>query len=229
MAKTPFAPPVVAEPDPQATKRAVLPARARGEYTRWEIGHVAAPPPPAPPTETHRNGPPPPDPLQVAYEQAQQQGFEQGVQEGFARGEAEYAGQLRAVERSLAELANLRLVLAEVYRREMVEVALAAAEALVQRELGRSGDVLQSMIEQALAAIGTGSPLTLAVSPADATSIGAWIEREKLAITVRTDPRRQLGDFRLESAAGSVENMMHERIDRVRQLVLGQLAAETNG
>lgn len=229
MAKTPFSPPVVAEAPAHATKRSALPARARGDYTRWEVGQASPPALPPPAAEPKRAGPPPPDPLQVAYEQAQQQGFEQGVQEGFNRGQAEYAQQLQAIERSLAELANLRSVLAEVYRREMVEVALAAAEALVQRELKQSSGILQAMIEQALAAIGTGSALTIAVSPADAASLAAWVEQERLAVTLRTDPRRQLGDFRLESAAGSVESLMHERIDRVRQLVLGELAAESNG
>jgi len=220
-------PPTVEGPPQHRAEATALPARKRGEYTRWQLGTITpSPPPPAvhPPL-----GAPQPDPLQLAFEQAQQEGFAQGLHLGQETAENHYKKRLDDIERSLDEIAGLRSVLGEIYRRELVEVALSAAEALVQRELKQSSEVLESMLAQAMSALSTDDTFVLMASAIDAPRLAAWVESMASRVTLRVDAKRSAGDFRLEGAAGSVESLMHERIDRVRQLVLGDLAAEASG
>lgn len=198
-----------------------LPHRRKGEYTRWNLGQAA--PPPVVPSPSA--APPGPDPVEVAFEQARAQGFAEGVKRSTEQVEAKYRKRLGDLEASLQELTALRSVLGEVYRRELVEVALAAAEALVQRELSRGRDVLESMIDKALSELGTEDSFVLSLAETDASRLTEWAQTQP-RIALRVDGKRQPGDFRLEGGAGSVESLMHERIDRVRQLVLGELAAE---
>jgi len=226
MARTPFLPPQVAA-DPQSpSQSAPLPTRKRGEYKRWQLGQAPAPAirtreePPAAPAG--------PDPLEVAFENAKAEGFEHGQQIAFELVEKQYAARVEAVERSLGELSALHAVLGEIYRREMVEVALCAAEALVQRDLRDSTATIEAMVTQALVALGGQEALRLSVSAEDAPRLAAWVEQAQPSVEIHVDPRRSVGDFRLDGAAGSVECSVRERIDRIRQLVVGELATESN-
>lgn len=226
MARSPFSPPSArATADDTATRGGPLPSKRRGQYSRWVLGEPQRRAPEAA-TPSEPASPPGPDPIEVAFEQARAQGFEQGLAAGQERGEAAYAERIAAAEHSLRELSSLHGVLSEIYRREMVEVALCAAESLVQRDLREHTSSLQTLIQQALAALGDADTLRLSVSADDAPRLSAWIEAHHPDLTVHVDSTREAGDFRLESEHGSVESLMHERLDRIRQIVLGELAVE---
>lgn len=209
MARIRFAPPSASprvEVDP-------LPARRRsGAFRPWQLGRADVAELPAEPPAA-----PPADPVEVARAQAQALGLAQGLEDGHAAGRAAYAEALARLSTGLAEITQLRGVLGEVYRREVIELALAAAEALVQRELSQSVDAIGGLVDQALVALGDEERLTLFLSPADAERI------EVDGVTIEVDETLSFGDLRLESEAGSVESAMQRRIARMRQLVLGEL------
>lgn len=211
MARGPFAPPRLAG----GSELAALPARKRsGSFARWELGK-AMPAAPAPP---------PPDPLVLAHEAAFAQGFAAGLEEGRAAGAAEYTASLQRMQTSVDDIVQHRAVLGEAYRREVVELALAVAESLVQRELVEGSNAIVGLVDQALVALGGDEPVTLRVCAADADRLQPWLEKQpRPGLTIEIDRELADGDLRAASPSGSVESSMERRIDRVRQLVLGEL------
>ena len=111
----------------------------------------------------------------------------------------------------------------EAYRREVIELALAAAEALVQRELSQSSEVIAGLVDQALTVLGSDDRIILTLSPGDVEQLGDALD----GVEVQIDEALSPGDLRAESSAGSIESSMQRRIDRVRQLVLGELDGGT--
>jgi flagellar assembly protein FliH len=213
MARAPFAPPRIAG-EHDATP---LPSRRRsGGFVRWELGKAPA---------SAVSLPEPPDPIAVARESAVAEGFAAGLEEGRAIGLAEYAALLQRLQASVDEIVQHRAVLGEAYRREVVELALATAEALVQREVA-GGDAIAGLVDQALGVLGADDPVTLRVSAADAERLQPWQEAQARPwLTVEIDADLAEGDLRATAATGSVESSMERRIARVRQLVLGELEA----
>ena len=215
MARTRFAPP----PASPAADPAPLPARRRsGSFVAWQLGRVE-------PTETPLAEPETPaeDPIDVARAQAEAEGLAQGLQDGRAAGRAAYDEALGRLSTGLAEIGQLRDVLGEAYRREVIELALAAAEALVQRELTQSSEVIVGLVDQALEVLGADAPITLTLSPDDAERLPP----PPAGVEVQVDEELPVGDLRAESAGGSIESSMQRRIARVRQLVLGELDGGT--
>jgi flagellar biosynthesis/type III secretory pathway protein FliH len=212
VARAPFAPPRVAG----GSDLAAFPSRRRsGEFARWELGKATA---------SAIAAVTPPDPITTAREAAFAESFAMGLEEGRAAGQAEYAAMLQCLQASVDEIVQHRAVLGEAYRREVVELALAAAEALVQRELGNTGNAIAGLVDQALDALGDDDPVTLRVCVGDAEQLAPWIEqRARPGLTVEIDTELRAGDLRATSAGGSVESSMERRIARVRQLVLGEL------
>lgn len=212
MARAPFAPPRL----DGGSEAAVLPARRRsGAFARWELGRAPASAP----------VPEPVDPIAVAREAAFAEGFAAGLEEGRATGQAEYAAAIARLQASVEEIVQHRAVLGEAYRREAVELALAAAEALVQRELAEGSAAIVGLVDQALEVLGVDDPVTLRVCARDAERLQPWLEAQTRAtVTVEIDGDLAEGDLRAASPSGSVESSMERRIARVRQLVLGELA-----
>lgn len=163
----------------------------------------------------------------VAFEQAKAKGMAAGLEQGKAQAIAAVAGELDHLQRSIDAVLDLRSVLAEVYRQEMVELALAAAEAVLQSELREHGEKVRNLVEQGLQALGHREELRVTLCPTDAERLRAWIETLDPPLLVRESTKLQVGDIRLESASGSVETVMRDRIHRARQLILGELAAES--
>jgi len=226
MARLPFTPPEAGEPE---VLRAALPTRERGAFAPWHPG-------PTPPSMSSASRPterPPeprpagPDPVVVAFEQAKAKGMAAGLEQGKAQAIAAVAGELDHLQRSIDAVLDLRSVLAEVYRQEMVELALAAAEAVLQSELREHGEKVRNLVEQGLQALGHREELRVTLCPTDAERLRAWIETLDPPLLVRESTKLQVGDIRLESASGSVETVMRDRIHRARQLILGELAAES--
>lgn len=161
-------------------------------------------------------------------EQARRDGYAQGLEEGRALAQSHVAEYLEHLGKTLQDLASLRAVVTESYRREMVELALASAEALVQHELIDQAATLQHLIDAGLEALGRSEPLRLHLHPDDRPRVDDAIHRAAAAgydLTVVEDHTLHPGDLRVDNELGTVESVLHDRLARIRQLVIGELEA----
>ncbi len=186
---------------------------SRGEFRRFTVGAPLGPAPEAPP-----------DPVQQQLAETMAQAREEGFAAGMAQVEQEMAQQLERWRASVAQAATLRASLTEVHRREMVELAVAVASAVIQRDVTEHTVSIEQAIGTALEQLGTRERVHITLGPTDADRLNPWLDelREQgLDVSAATDPNLSPGDMKVSSAAGSVEHLLKERIERVRQLVVG--------
>jgi flagellar biosynthesis/type III secretory pathway protein FliH len=149
----------------------------------------------------------------------------QGLADGRAQAEAELAAahaELQAgIEAGLAELATWRRTTTEAYRRELAELAIAIAEAVLQRELQDGLGAIEALLEQAMHAIDPEERCTITVAPAAASATIAWASTNWPAALVRGDAELGLGELRVRSKSGTIDATLQARVDHVRRLVLG--------
>jgi len=184
------------------------------EILPWVIGEAAANslPPCA--------GPPPEELLEIA---------DAARREGLATGLAEAEQQLAEMrnafiaeaQASLAALADVRATMIETYRAELTELALACAEAVLQREIGDGKTTLAALLQQALLEMNPHERCTISVANDGASDITAWAQTKWPAAVVRADPAMRPGELRVDAATGRIEVNHAKRIERVRRLVLG--------
>jgi flagellar assembly protein FliH len=169
------------------------------------------------------------DPIAEAHERAAEEGFASGYRAGEARAAEEAAAHLETWRATVAGASTLRGMLQEAYRRELVELALAVARAVLQQELRQDRTALQRVIGAALDKLGTAEPLIVEAGPEDTpeiTRFAAQLREQGIDVTPRTNPALAAGDLRVESPSGSVEHLLEARLALARGLVLGELGGE---
>lgn len=222
MARAPFAPPAV---ETEGARVLALPRRGdrkERNYAPWT--------PEDPTAGATAAGTAEPDPLEAARERAHQEGYDAGFAEGQAAAEAQSAALLETMRNAVEDLARLRSTLVEVYRREMVELALAVARAIVGRTVSEDANVVESWLDDALSQLDGADTVVVRCAPAHEATVRAWIERLedplRPNVTVAVDANLGIGDLRVECAAGSVDAILEQRLDRIRDLVLHSVAEE---
>lgn len=187
---------------------------ASGEVVPWVIGEAAANS--MPPTP----GPTPEELLEIAT---------QAHREGLAAGLADAEEQLAAMresfmseaQASLQALADARAATIEACKAELTELALAVAEAVLQREIGDGKATLAAYLQQALVEMNPHERCTISVGADAVADITAWAQTRWPAAVVRADPALRVGELRVDAATGRIDVTHAKRIERVRRLVLG--------
>ena len=226
MARSRFAPPAIAGA-PAAGPR--LETRRRsGQFRPFDVGmspgavEVPDPGPAVSPEEQQRN---------VAREEARRDGYARGLQEGREQAQAETEAYHRQLADSIESLARANAVVAETRRRELVELALAAAEALVQRELASSETALGHLVDVGLKTLGRSEPVSIHLNPDDVQRVSPIMHRAAAAgfdVQILEDPSLSSGDLRIDNKSGTVESVLHDRLARIRQLVIGELGSASD-
>lgn len=157
---------------------------------------------------------------------------------GFAQGEragAEAAAQrgeamLRRLTETLEELTVLRAQMIRQTERQMVQLALAVARRLIQREVSLDPDLLIAVARVALDRLGETMSVTVRLHPDDfeATAAGR-AELQGTNVMVLADPRVGRGGCRVESEFGTMDVGIDSQIQEVARALLGDAAVEVAG
>ncbi len=154
MARTPFVP-ERADAAPQLAQVLRLPRRGERRERSFVPWSAAAP------SAADDAEAPAEDPVETARREAERAGFDEGFARGKAEAEAQAEGLLERLRASLDDLARLRATLAEVYRRELAELALAVARALTLRAVEHDPAVVEGWIDRALDTLGPADDLVV--------------------------------------------------------------------
>ena len=150
---------------------------------------------------------------------------------GFAQGEragAEAAGKrgevvLRRLTETLDELTRLREQMIHQTERQMVQLALAIARRIVQREISLDQDLLVAMARVALDRLGESAHVTVRLNPEDyhATAAARAAEWTGTQVSVVADARVSRGGCRVESDFGEMEAGADAQIQEIARALLG--------
>jgi flagellar assembly protein FliH len=153
---------------------------------------------------------------------------------GFAQGEkagAEAAGKrgevmLRRLTETLDELTSLRAQMIHQTEHQMVQLALAVARRVVQREISLDRDLLVAMARVALDRLGDSAQVTVRLSAEDfdATAAARAAQWTGTNVTVVADSRVSRGGCRIESDLGVMDAGADAQIQEIARALLGDTA-----
>jgi flagellar assembly protein FliH len=154
---------------------------------------------------------------------------------GFAQGEhagAEAAGQrgeamLHRLTQTLDELTTVRADMIRQTERQMVQLALAIARRIVQREVSLDPDLLLAMAHVALERLGESMQVTVRLHPDDYAAARAERVAELTAsnVTIVADARLSRGACRVESDMGLLDAGIDSQLQEVGRALLGAESA----
>lgn len=153
---------------------------------------------------------------------------------GFAAGERaglEAAGQrgeamLTRLTDTLEQLSALRNTMIHSTERQMVQLALAIAHRIIQREVSLDRDLVVAMARVALDRLGETARVTVRMNPED-FAVTAQARAAKLAgsnVSVVADARIGRGGCRVESDLGVMDAGVEEQLREVARALLGDMA-----
>ena len=159
-------------------------------------------------------------------------GYEQGYKQGGNRPKRD----CRPAPGDRARLKEAELCLREARQRsreiiaasevKVVELAVAAAERLLQTQLELAPDKVIQIVREAMRLMAGGEKVTVFVSPADLGACLGMQERIKKEFTgvnrleFLPDGDLARGSCRIESENGTVEYLLHEESRRLKELLL---------
>jgi flagellar assembly protein FliH len=192
--------------------------------TRPAASVAPALPEPVPPPAA-----PEPDPVEA---QASLAALERDAfMKGFAQGEragAEAAAQrgeamLRRLTETLEALTALRAQMIRQTERQMVQLALAVARRVINREVSLAPDLLIAMARVALDRLGESMAVTVRLHPEEFEATGAAraAQLEGSNVTVVADARVGRGGCRVESDLGAIEVGVDAQIQELALALLG--------
>lgn len=170
----------------------------------------------------------------IDVEQVTREAFERGRRDGHAAGVAEESARAQAelarLVTSLDRLASARGEMIHATEHQMVELALAIARRIVQREVTLDRDLLVSMAHVALQRLEHGVAVTVHFNPEDyASTIAAQTKRwAGMPVTVSPDSGLARGEIRVDSAFGRVQAGVEAQLQEVGLALLGAPTAETH-
>lgn len=164
-------------------------------------------------------------------QQAQQDGYEAGLAMGRQEGLAQAEAQCREKLSQAAAHASSLLAAAEQERRELlnlaerqiIQVALAVAGKVLQRELTENEQAVVPIVQAALAPVVDQAVITVRVHPDDFVAVEtARPELVKMlkhpdALRLAVDESLSRGDCVVDTAAGSVDARVDTQLTAIRQ------------
>lgn len=190
-------------------------------------------------TRAHSVGQPPassatsPEPFLPTAEQLAQaaalerdaftKGYAQGERAGLEAGGKRAEAMLRRLAQTLEELSGLRDNMVRQTERELVQLSVAIARRILQREVRVDPELIAALAHIALERLGGAAPATVRLHPDDyaTVSAGQITPLGGRHVEVRPDAAVARGGCLVESEFGFIDASVDAQVDEVARAVLG--------
>ena len=154
-------------------------------------------------------------------------GFAQGERAGAEAASKRGDAMLRRLTQTLEEVTQLRTQMIRDTEHQMVRLALAVANRIIQREISLEPDLLIAIARVAMDRLGESARVTVRLNPDDYASTAAAREREwgGSQVQVVADSRLPRGGCRIESDLGNVDASVDAQLHELAQALLNQSSA----
>ena len=155
-----------------------------------------------------------------AFTKGYAQGERAGAEAAAVRGEA----MLRRLAQTLEELGGLRSDMIRKSEQQLVQLAIAIATRVIQREISLDADLLIAMARVALDRLGESSSATIRLHPDDyAAAMKAGSGRLSTdTVTVVADPIVNRGGCLVESDFGLIDLGVSSQVNEIATALLGE-------
>lgn len=175
----------------------------------------------------------PPEPFQPSAEQQAQlaalerdaftKGYAQGERAGLEAGGKRAEAMLRRLAQTLEELSGLRDNMVRQTERELVQLSVAIARRVLQREITVDPELTAALAHIALERLGGASPATVRLHPDDYAIVmsGQVTPLSGRQVEIRPDPAVARGGCLVESEFGFINASVEAQVDEIARAVLG--------
>lgn len=143
----------------------------------------------------------------------------EGEAAGYQKAKLELAPLEQRLQQSIAELAALRPSLRRQAERQVVDLALAIAKRILQRQITVDPDAVAGLVRSALDAVSVRDVMLIRVHPSQHGAVAASLERMGLpsAVRVEGDATLELGGVVIETERGSIDCSVFTQLDEIER------------
>jgi flagellar assembly protein FliH len=212
-----------------------------GSPSAADIWAPLDPPRAAPPARTvaAASAAPPPEPevfVPTPDQQAQlaalerdafTKGYAQGERAGLEAGGKRAEAMLRRLAQTLEELSGLRDSMVRQTEHELVQLSVAIARRILQREVSVDPELTAALAHIALERLGGAAPATVRLHPDDyaVVSAGQLVPLGGRQVEILPDPSVARGGCLVESEFGFINASVDAQVDEIARAVLGDAPA----
>jgi len=132
-------------------------------------------------------------------------GYAEGERSGMEAAATRTDAMLRRLAQTIDELVGLRAEIVRKSERQTVQLVLAIAERVVQREITLDRSLLIGMARAALDRLGEHGSATIRLNPADLAAIGDTVDVHGMGVQVSADPVVSRGGCLVQSDFGFMD------------------------
>ena len=150
-------------------------------------------------------------------------GYAQGERAGLEAGGKRAEAMLRRLAQTLEELSGLRDNMVRQTERELVQLSVAIARRILQREMSVDPELTAALAHIALERLGGQGPATVRLHPDDyaVVNAGQVSPLGSRQVEVRPDPAVARGGCLVESEFGFINASVDAQVDEIARAVLG--------
>jgi len=150
-------------------------------------------------------------------------GYAQGERAGLEAGGKRAEAMLRRLAQTLEELSGLRDNMVRQTERELVQLSVAIARRILQREMSVDPELTAALAHIALERLGGAAPATVRLHPDDYTIVtaGQVTPLSGRQVEILPDPSVSRGGCLVESEFGYINASVDAQVDEIARAVLG--------
>ncbi len=150
-------------------------------------------------------------------------GYAQGERAGLEAGGKRAEAMLRRLAETLEELSSLRDNMVRQTERELVQLSVAIARRIMQREMSVDPELTAALAHIALERLGGSAPATVRLHPDDHAIVTAGhTTLSRRQVEILADPSVSRGGCLVESEFGFIDASVDAQIDEIARAVLGE-------
>ncbi len=151
-------------------------------------------------------------------------GYAQGERAGLEAGGKRAEAMLRRLAQTLEELSGLRDNMVRQTERELVQLSVAIARRILQREVSVDAELTAALAHIALERLGGSAPATVRLHPDDYANVmaGHVAPLGGRQVQILADAAVSRGGCLVESEYGFIDASMDAQVDEIARAVLGE-------
>lgn len=151
-------------------------------------------------------------------------GYAQGERAGLEAGGKRAEAMLRRLAQTLEELSSLRDNMVRQTERELVQLSVAIARRILQREVNVDPELTAALAHIALERLGGAAPATVRLHPDDYATVtaGQVTALSGRQVEILPDPAVARGGCLVESEFGFINASVDAQVDEIARAVLGE-------
>ena len=154
---------------------------------------------------------------------AQKTAFEKGYAEGKRATKDQVESKLEPVvqryERSIAEMTAAHAAVVDNLNAGVVELAMAVARKIIQRELALDPDLVSALATAALRRVQSHQAITLRLNSEDYKRICATSAFSSSAVTAVSDASLHRGDFIIDTSQTHIDGRIDQQLDALSRVM----------